>query len=108
MLLSASLALITSTSATSVTKTYDINVRPPANLAQPSIISNISQFDERTVVPALPELNAVGVEDGIVCQYKPPAVHTYIRSDTSSRKNDTLTHQLSDHLIFCSLSSHSP
>ena len=84
MLLTASLALIASTSATSVATTYDINVRPPPSLAKASIFSNLSQFDERTVVPALPELNAVGIEDNIVRQCKFLAVHTYTRIDTCS------------------------
>ena len=81
-LLTASLALIASTSAT----TYDINVRPPPSPAKSSIFSDLSQFDERTVVPALPEFNAVGIENNIVRQYKPLAVYTYNLFDICSRR----------------------
>ena len=84
MLLTASLALIASTSATSVAKTYDINVRPPPSLAKSYFFSNLGQFDERTIVPALPELNAVGIEDNIVRKCKTPS-SPYTRLDIRSR-----------------------
>ena len=106
-LLTASLALIASTSATSVAKTYDINVRPPPSLAKSKLyFSNLGQFDERTIVPALPELNAVGIEDNIVRKCNPPpAVHTL--GLTYVREGDTSPSQQCNHLILPSIKTHS-
>lgn len=55
-----------SASPTSVAETYDINVSLLPSQAITSIPANLGQFDERTVNPTLPLLNAVGIEDTIV------------------------------------------
>ena len=52
--------------AGSTQTTFDINVSILLGQAITFELANLSQFDERTVIPAAQELNPVGTQDTIV------------------------------------------